>query len=314
MRTNQHARDNALGDFLRARRADISPDQVGFLNTGHPRRVAGLRRAEVAKLASISTEYYTRIEQGRLPPSTGVLGCIADALRLDADQVHYLHQLADRSTNSPTVGELQPQSVHPQTLRLVRSMNDAPALVLGRHMNILAWNPLAAALYTDFGALPAAERNLLRLTFLHPGVRALYTDQDWEENSRLCVAFARMDAASSPADPELDRLVEDLCAGNDDFRRLWASHQVALKTFGTKRYQHPVAGELIMDWQMLTCPHDPEQSVVFMSAAPGSATENGLRLLSAWAAGRSNQAGTETPPQHESRPDLPPLGDPGGHS
>ncbi|RSN53998.1 transcriptional regulator [Streptomyces sp. WAC 04229] len=274
-------RNNELGDFLRARRADISPDLCG-LPTGHLRRVPGLRREEVAQLAAISNEYYTRLEQGRLPSaSPAALDSIARALHLDADQTSYLHQLADKHATRSRARPHHDTRVRNQTQLLLDNLADTPALVLGRHMSVLAWNTLAVALYTDFAALPPAERNLLRLTFLDPGVRSLYAD--WESSARACVSFVRMDAALTPTDSALQALVGELSVRDEDFRRWWATHDVAHKTFGTKSYRHPVAGDLDLDWQILTFPHDPDQSLMVLSAPPGTPSSQALRFLASWA-------------------------------
>jgi transcriptional regulator with XRE-family HTH domain len=270
-----------LGDFLRARRAEVTPEEVGLPTSGHPRRVTGLRREEVAQLASISVDYYTRIEQGRLAgASASALAAIARALRLSLDETRYLHQLAHKS-EAPRRRKRVQQQVHPQTQRLLDNLTDTPALVLGRHMSVLAWNCLAAALYTDFGTLPLRDRNLLRLTFLDPHIRDLYTD--WESAARNCVAFARTDVAHSPADPELQALVGELSVLDEDFRQWWALHDVAYKTFGTKQFHHAVAGDLTLDWQILTCPHDPDQSIMVMTAPSGSPSQQALRFLISWA-------------------------------
>jgi hypothetical protein len=139
---------------------------------------------------------------------------------------------------------------------------------MDRTMSILAWNTLAAALYTDFAALPPAERNLLRLTFLDPHVRGLYTD--WETSAREGVCFLRMDAAQAPDNPALQALVGELSVCDEDFWRWWASHEVAHKTFDTKGFRHPAAGDLTLDWQILTCRHDPDQFILIMTAEPGT--------------------------------------------
>ncbi|MBV6761937.1 helix-turn-helix transcriptional regulator [Rhodococcus opacus] len=279
---------NELGDFLRARRAEITPADVGLPETRHPRRVTGLRREEVAQLASISTDYYTRIEQGRLSSASAEsLDAIARALRLSPDQSTYLHQLAGKS-GSVRRRSSSPQRVHPQTHALLDNLTTAPALVLDRQMNVLAWNVLASALYTDFSALPSAERNLLRLTFLDPRIRDLYVD--WEDTARQCVAFIRMDTAQAPTDPDLQALVGELAVRDEDFSRWWVSHSVAHKTFGTKRFRHPLAGEISLEWQILICPHDPQQSIMIMTAPPGSPARQALDFLASWVTEQSHRS------------------------
>jgi transcriptional regulator with XRE-family HTH domain len=269
---------NELGDFLRARRNDINPESVGLATAGR-RRVSGLRREEVAQLASVSTDYYTRLEQGRVSgASAPTLEAIARALVLSPDQTSYLFTLAHKSSTTKVAGT---PLVHPHTQRLLDNLVDTPALVMDRTMAIVAWNQLAAAFYTDFSALSLTERNLLRLTFLDPEVRRLYVD--WESEARAGVAFLRMDAAQSPTDPALQALVGELSVRDENFRRWWASHQVAHKTFGTKHFHHPVAGDLILDWQILSCAEDADQFLLIMTAEAGSPSHQALRFLASWA-------------------------------
>ncbi|WP_327684461.1 helix-turn-helix transcriptional regulator [Streptomyces sp. NBC_00467] len=294
MSTIDRGRSNELGDFLKARRAAITPDRAGLVPTFHPRRVAGLRREEVAQLASISTEYYTRLEQGRLPgASPSTLDSIARALRLDADETGYLFQLADKAASQPRRRRRPTQRVRPQTQLLLDDLTSTPAMILGRHMSVIAWNRLAAALYTDFGALPPAERNLLRMAFLDPKIRSLYAD--WESAARACVSFVRMDAANAPTASDLQALVGELSVRDEDFRRWWASHDVAHKTYGTKQYRHPIAGDITLDWQILTLPHDPDQSLMVLTAPPSSPSHEALRFLASWADMPEAARTTDTP-------------------
>ena len=197
---------NELGDFLKARRAELSPQSMGLPDNGTLRRVPGLRREEVALLAAISTEYYTRLEQGRMEASAPVLMTLARVLRLDDDQRDYLLELAGKDNARPR--RRAAQKVRPQMRRLLDNLVDTPALVLGRRMDILAWNPLAAALMTDFSQIPEERRNSVRLVFTDPAMRNLYTD--WEDVARTNVAFLRMEAADNPDDPRLSELVEEL--------------------------------------------------------------------------------------------------------
>ncbi|AZK97174.1 MULTISPECIES: MmyB family transcriptional regulator [Streptomyces] len=286
MTSRDRGRSNDLGAFLRARRAEVTPEQVGLPAVGHPRRVAGLRREEVALLAAISTEYYTRLEQGRLSgASAAVLAALAAALRLDDAQTSYLHRLAGRTAapaRDRSVERTAPR-VPDRTRLLLDNLRDTPAMVLDPTMSVLAWNTLAAALYGDFSALAPAERNLMRLAFLDPLMRDLYTD--WEDSARACVAYVRMDAATETAGPELQALVGELSARDADFRRWWAAHDVAHKTFGTKRYHHPVAGDLTLDWQILALP-DPRQFLMVLTAPTGTPSHRALRLLASRASDR----------------------------
>ncbi|MGW7752620.1 helix-turn-helix domain-containing protein [Streptomyces violaceusniger] len=269
-----------LGEFLKARRAELSPRAMGLPESGALRRVPGLRREEVAQLTAISTVYYTRLEQGRTEASTPVLIALTRALRLDEDQRDYMLELAGKENVRPR--RHAAQKVRPPLRRLLDSLTDTPALVLGRRMDILAWNPLAAALMMDFSQIPEEQRNAVRLVFADPTFRELYVD--WESAARTTVAFLRMEAADNPDDPRMTALVEDLSEQDPQFREWWAAHHVAHHAMGTKTFRHPVAGDLTLDWETLACPTDPDQQLVILTAMPGSPSHEGLRFLASWAA------------------------------
>ncbi|MEV1038131.1 helix-turn-helix transcriptional regulator [Streptomyces sp. NPDC050204] len=271
---------NELGEFLKARRSELSPRAVGLADSGGQRRVAGLRREEVAQLASISTDYYTRVEQGRLPPSTPVLEAVAQALHLDDDQRRYVFDLAGKEAARPR--RRARQKVQPQLRRVLDDLTATPAVVMGRRMDVIAWNPLAAALVTDFGAVPEKHRNYVRILFTDPAMRTLYAD--WKGVARTAVAQLRMEAAKYPDDPRLTSLVGELCVQDEDFRQWWAAHHVSTLGVGTKVLHHPVAGELSLDWDTLTASTDPDQQLVVWTAEVGSSTHDGLRILASWAA------------------------------
>jgi transcriptional regulator with XRE-family HTH domain len=276
---------NELGSFLKARRSELGPREVGLPETGR-RRVAGLRREEVAQLASISTEYYTRIEQGRIHASGPVLLDLARVLHLDDDQRDYMLELAGKERARPR--RAATQRVRPQLRRLLES-TDAPALVMGRRMDVLAWNDLAAALMTDFGQIPAKDRNYVRLVFTDPAFRSLY--DDWETVAKSCVAYLHMEVAQRTDDPRLAALVGELSVQDPQFRQWWAAHHVAQPSSGTKLFHHPLAGDLTLDWDLFTCSTDPDQQLVVYSAEPGTASHDGLRFLASWAG--TEQAGSD---------------------
>ncbi|MFI7361462.1 helix-turn-helix domain-containing protein [Streptomyces sp. NPDC050149] len=280
---SQTPRLNELGEFLKARRAELSPRAVGLPDRAGPRRVAGLRREEVAQLVAISTDYYTRMEQGRMVPSAPVLQAVADALHLDEDQRRYLFGLAGKETTKPRRRALQ--KVQPQLRRVLEDLTNTPAIVMGRRMDVIAWNPLAAALITDFGAVPEKQRNYVRILFTDPAMRTLYAD--WKSVARTAVAQLRMEAAKYPDDPRLTTLVGELSVQDTDFRQWWAAHHVATLSVGTKVLHHPIAGELSLDWDTLTASTDPDQQLVVWTAEVGSPTHDGLRILASWAARRS---------------------------
>ncbi|MBM9508743.1 helix-turn-helix transcriptional regulator [Actinacidiphila acididurans] len=263
-----------LGDFLRTRRARVSPREAGLGTETGVRRVPGLRREEVARLAGVSVDYYVRLERGRQAnASEAVLEALARALRLDTTERDHLFALA-----RPGRAQALPvQKVAPGLDRVLETMRDVPALVLGRRMDVLASNPMARAFYTDFEALPVRERNMVRFIFLNPVARGLYAD--WPESARGTVAVLHRYAGRFPHDPRLDELVDELSARDPDFRRWWAEHDVMRRAYGVKHYRHPVAGEMVLSYQSLTPEGDREQSLGLHFAEPGSPSEERLRLL-----------------------------------
>lgn len=272
-----------LGDFLRARRAEYDPGTAGFPDDGRLRRVPGLRREELAQLAHVSVDYVVRLEQGRTRRvSRPVLDALADALQLAPDERAYLLTLADiaPATARRRSGRSE---VAPRLRQLLETMHDIPALVLHRGMDVLAWNRAAEALLTDFGALPPAERNLIRLTFLDAHFRALYAD--WPRAARECVGVLRMETGRSPHDPALADLVGELKRRDPDFRTWWAGHQVRGPRQLTKTYLHPVVGEITLDVQQFTVDTHPEQFLVAYTAPPGSPSDEALGFLLRWATG-----------------------------
>lgn len=284
MNRNPHL--NELGEFLKARRAELSPSEVG-LRGGQRRRVRGLRREEVALLAAISTEYYARIEQGRLQASAPLLNEIAQVLRLNEDQRTYLFELAAKDRVRPARSGDR-QQVDTQLQRMLDDLTATPTFVIGRRTDILGWNQLAAALWTDFARFPEQERVFVRLLFTEPWMRELYVD--WEEVTRLAIAQLRMETARYPGDQRLAALVEELSARDAQFRQWWTEHDVAMRGKGTKKLRHPAVGELTLDWDTLTCGTDPEQHIIVWTAAPGSPSYDGLRLLASWGADQKRTA------------------------
>ncbi|MFE4218644.1 helix-turn-helix transcriptional regulator [Streptomyces sp. NPDC056844] len=267
-----------LGAFLKARRAELTPGRVGLADDGTTRRVPGLRRDEVARLATMSTGYYTRIEQGRLRASATALGSLVRALRLDEAQRAYLYELAGRV---PAVPRRRPaQRVRPSMQRMLDALGSCPALVLGRHTDILAWNGAAAALYRDFAELKPAERNYTRLLFLDPVMRGLYVD--WEDAGRISAATLRMATADNPDDPRLAALVGELSVRSPEFREWWNGRIVTDMTAGTKHYLHPLVGPLTLQCDTWNSPGDPDLVFMVLTAEPGSPEDHALRILGSW--------------------------------
>ncbi|MFD7872863.1 helix-turn-helix domain-containing protein [Streptomyces sp. NPDC059766] len=265
-----------LGVFLKARRADLEPLQVGLPDIGNQRRVAGLRREEVAQLAAISTDYYTRIEQGRMQASVPVLEAVARALRLTGDQRTYLFELAGRVPSEPPARSGRDVTKHCR--RLLDQLTESPAVVLSDTMDVLAWNRLAAALLTDFAQVPEADRNYVWLLFNDPVLRALY--DDWPAGAHACVAYLRMHTARHPDDPRLLSLLARM-APHTAFQHWWQTREVAVQGTGNKVFHHPIAGTLTLDWDTLTSSTAPDQHIVVWTAEPGSPSHEGLRVLAA---------------------------------
>ncbi|GGZ68273.1 helix-turn-helix transcriptional regulator [Streptomyces echinoruber] len=266
-----------LAAFLRSRRERITPADAG-LPTG-PRRTPGLRREEVAQLAFISTEYYTRLEQARGPrPSREVLAGLVRALRLSDAERDHLHHLAGAPPGPPPG---PPREVRQSILDLLRRLSQTAGLVVSATYEVLAWNDLAAALMEDFSALPRRDRNLLRRAFLgpHPQGRRLYGVSDADVFARGAAQRLRATAARYPGDPEVTGLVAELLAGSEEFRRLWASHDVTAEPTLCKTFRHPLVGPVTVNCDVLDIT-ERDQRVVLYTATPGSSSEEALRLLS----------------------------------
>lgn len=279
-----------LREFLRSRRAKLTPEDAGLAPHPGARRVPGLRREEVAQLAGVSVDYYVRLERGRnLNVSESVLDAIARALRLNDLERAHLFTLAKPTRSRPRA--LPPQRVRPGLRLLLDSLTEVPALVLGRRMDVLASNRLARAVYTDFEALPARSRNMARLIFLDEQVRALYVD--WEGAARGIVSSLHLYAGSHPHDPALSELVGELSVHDQDFRRWWADHDVYERTHGVKHYHHPLVGELVLGYEAFRPADDPEQTLGVSTVEPGSPSQERLKLLASW-----------TEPEHEPDPAL----------
>ncbi|MFF4285510.1 helix-turn-helix transcriptional regulator [Streptomyces sp. NPDC001739] len=267
-----------LGGFLRSRRERITPADVG-LPAGPRRRTPGLRREEVAQLAFISTEYYTRLEQARAPhPSREVLAQLARALRLSDAERDHLHHLAGAPPGPPPGPS---REVRQSIVDLLHRLPEAAALVMSATYEVIAWNELAAALMEDFSALSRRDRNLIRRAFLgpHRDHRRLYGVSDADEFARTSAQHLRAAAARYPHDPEVTGLVEELLAGSEEFARIWAAHDVTDRPTFCKTFAHPLVGPVAVRCDVLDIA-DRDQRVVIYTAAPGSPSEEAMRLLS----------------------------------
>ncbi|MFD9700812.1 helix-turn-helix transcriptional regulator [Lentzea sp. NPDC059081] len=273
-----------LREFLRSRRAKVTPEEAGLPSFPGTRRVPGLRREEVAQLAGVSVDYYVRLERGRsVNVSESVLDALARALRLDETERAHLYTVARPTRRARP---LPPQRVR-QGLRVaLDAMPDVPAMVIGRRTDVLAANRLARALYKDFDAAPPHERNMIRYAFLDPAARELYAD--WATNARNGVAALRVYAGRHPHDPELAALVGELSVRDADFRRWWADNDVYSHGHGSKVLVHPVVGEIAVGYESLVTEDDPDVSILLNTVEPGSSSEQNLRLLASWASSQPN--------------------------
>ncbi|MCX5050671.1 MULTISPECIES: helix-turn-helix domain-containing protein [unclassified Streptomyces] len=271
-----------LSEFLRTRRARLKPQDVGLPDFGRHRRVPGLRREELAQLAGVSVAYYTRLEQGNgRNVSAEVLDSIARALRLtDAEHAHLTHLAKPKQHKKKPVGRSQQARASLQ--QLLDTMDGVPAYVVGRRAEILVWNRMAAAVFGDWAELPVQERNWARLVFLRPAYQELFID--WEQKAIDIVCALRMEAGCYPDDPRLSALVGELSVKSEDFRRLWATHDVKEKSHGLKHLHHPLVGELFLQFESFRLAGDGDQGLVTYHAEPGSPSAEALRLLASWGA------------------------------
>jgi transcriptional regulator with XRE-family HTH domain len=271
------AGDNRIGQFLRARRERVRPEDVGLPDFGR-RRVPGLRREELATLAGVSADYYVRLEQGReRHPSEQVIDALARALQLDDDATAHLHELA-RPTPRRRRAAKRTERVRPELLRLMETWGHTPAMVTGRHLDVLAANSLASALHGGF----ARGHNLVRSLFLDPAAHDRYPD--WDQVAKETVAALRASVGPDLDDPHLTDLVGELSLKSERFRSLWARHDVREKTHGTKRFVNPQVGELTLRYETFAVSGSSGQVLAVYHAEPGSPTEQALALLSSLAA------------------------------
>lgn len=268
---------HALAAFLRSRRERIRPEEVG-LPRGPRRRTPGLRREEVAQLAHVSTDHYSRLEQARgRHPSRQVLQGISRALRLSDQERAHLFTLAGEVEQDRE--RLPSREISPSTAALLERLTDTPTLVVDDTCQVIAWNPLATAVFEDFSALRSADRNILRRIFLGPGREA--DAYGTSGNRRLltsAVSYLRVATTRYPDSAELSSLIAELLAGSEDFARLWNSQQLRIDHHDRQVVQHPQVGRIELDFDVLTVP-DSNQNVVIFTAEPGSSTYQNLQLL-----------------------------------
>ena len=273
-----------IRDFLTSRRARITPQQAGIPAYGAKRRVPGLRREEVALLAGVSVDYYTRLERGNLTGvSDTVLSAVAKVLHLDDAERAHLFDLARTAAATPRRAHRKPAllQVRPSIRHVLDALIGAPAWVSNERLDVLATKQLSHALYSD--AFAEAERpvNLARFIFLNPRAHEFFLD--WDQQADNAVAILRTAAGRDPYDERLCNLVGELCTRSDDFRIRWGSHNVRFHRTGLKRMRHPVVGQLDLTYEGMELPADPGLTLFVLTAEPASATADRLKLLASWA-------------------------------
>ncbi|RKN20870.1 XRE family transcriptional regulator [Micromonospora musae] len=257
----------ALGDFLRSRRARLDPTEAGVVSARR-RRVPGLRREELAALAGMSVDYYTRLEQGRhSAASPGVLDAIARALHLPEADRKYLHRLAE-----PAPPQGDPVPVRPETRALMRALGPTPAVLINASMDVLAMNPAGRRLYAGFDAMPPHERNSIRYMLTAPGARELH-GEDWTAITAEMIGILRLRTGRKPLVGGARGLVDDMTASSDLFRRVWQDQTVSLADRRRKIFHHPQAGRIELAVESLMVQHAEGQILIVLSPEPGSAAE-----------------------------------------
>ena len=289
-----------IREFLTSRRAKITPEQAGLRTYGSgPRRVPGLRREEVALLAGVSVDYYTRLERGNAAGvSETVLEALARALQLDdTERAHLFDLTRAMQTSTPPRRRRGQQRIRPNVQQMLDAMAGVPAFVRNGRLDILGANRLGRALYSEHYEGPAQPPNTARFVFLDPRAATFYVD--WDRVATDVVAVLRAEAGRDPYDRDLSDLVGELSTRSELYRTLWAAHNVRKHDAGLKRFRHPVVGELDLTFESMELLADPGLTMFVYTAEPGSKSEQALNLLASWAATPDQE---ETHADHEEQP------------
>lgn len=270
-------------EFLSSRRARLTPEQAGLPAYGGNRRVAGLRREEVAMLSGVSVDYYVRLERGNLAgASDSVLDALARTLMLDDAERQYLYDLARAAGPARRQPGRPEKAVRPAIRQVLDAISDAPAWVRNGRHDILAANRLARALYSPVFDDPRRPVNTTRFAYLNPAARDFW--RDYDQITHDSAAMLRMEAGRNPHDPDLITLVGELSTQSELFRQRWASRDVKFHRSGTKRLHHPVVGDLDLNFESMELPSEPGLVLNVYTAPAGSPSADSLRLLASWAA------------------------------
>jgi len=294
-----------IREFLTSRRARITPEQAGLPTFGTgPRRVEGLRREEVALIAGVSVDYYTRLERGNLSGvSETVLEALARALQLDETERRHLFDLARTTqTSTPRRSRRARQQIRPAVQQMLDAMTGVPAFVRNGRLDLLGANQLGRALYSHHFDSDAQPPNTARFVFLDDRSTSFYAD--WDTVAADVVAILRTEAGRDPYDRDLSDLVGELSTRNELFRTLWAAHNVRTHDTGVKHVHHALVGELNLSFEAMELVADPGLTVFVYTAEPGSRSEQALNLLASWTATpdeETTDADHEEQPRHQRR-------------
>ena len=279
-------------EFLSSRRARLTPEQAGLPAYGGNRRVAGLRREEVAMLSGVSVDYYVRLERGNLAgASDSVLDALANTLQLDDAEREYLFDLARAPGPAPRRTAKRASSVRPAVRQVLDAFSDAPAWVRNGRHDILAANRMARALYSPVFDDPRRPVNTTRFAYLNPAAREFW--RDYDKVTHDAAAMLRMEAGRNPHDPELIKLVGELSTQSELFRERWASRDVKYHRSGVKRLHHPVVGDLELNYESMELPSEPGLVLNVYTAPADSASADALKLLASWAATQEQEFAAE---------------------
>ncbi|MEU6251326.1 helix-turn-helix transcriptional regulator [Streptomyces sp. NPDC047043] len=279
--TREHSADGGteLGRFLRARRTRLTPTEAGLAVGAGLRRTPGLRREEVATLAGISIDYYSRLERGKeTRPGPSVVDALARTLQLDDDEHEHLRNLASMAARSVSGARSAPsRTVRPGAKQLLEKLRPYPAHIVSRTTDVLAYNPGGLRLLAGMEQWPAKDRNIARYVFLHPVAHELF--DDWSNQVRSCVARLRALAGTDPDGPDLTRLAGELLIKSPDFARLWERYDIKAHAHGRKTFHHPEIGDLTLGHQSMELEGTPGHHLIAYFAEPNTPEYDALVLL-----------------------------------
>ncbi|WP_432082756.1 helix-turn-helix transcriptional regulator [Streptomyces sp. WAC 04229] len=292
--TPQQRGGSELGRFLHARRDQTAPGDVGLTVGAGTRRTPGLRREELATLAGVSVDYYTRLERGKENrPSPAVVDALARALKLTEDEHHHLRSLAAGAADFGPMPTAPQRTVQPQTRLLLEALRPYPAYVISRTLDLLAVNPSTLALVAGISDWPAEQRNIARYLFLHPAARKVFAD--WDNQAVSAVARLRAVTATEPDARDLSALIGELKAESSYFAELWERYEVkGRRQDGQKVFRHPDAGTITLSYQSLLIEGSPGQRLGVFTAEPGTADHAAIVQLDGVADPRAGQPTVES--------------------